>query len=99
MKKFLTKEYWTFWRIFWWWIAVVCAGSLLDVLLFHAPWYVDSLLRAGMGITYLLYPAYPANWEWPAKRKKAWSPAKCRLVLRIVAVLEILLSFCVQITA
>ena len=27
MRKFLTREYWTFWRVFWWWMAVVFAAS------------------------------------------------------------------------
>ena len=98
MGKLLTREYWTFWRVFWWWMAVGFAASILDAAVLHAPWYFGSAVRAGVGVTLLLYPVYPPALEWESKHKKPWSPAKCRRFIRIIAALEILLSFWVRIT-
>ena len=98
MGKFLTRDYWTFWRVFWFWMGVAFAASLLDAWVLHAPWYFGSLVRAGVGITLLLYPVYPESLEWETKYKRAWSPERCRAFIRIVAALEILFSFWVRIT-
>ena len=98
MGKFLTRDYWTFWRVFWSWMAVVFCASILDAAVLRTPWYFSSLVRAGVGITLLLYPVYPESLEWETKYKKAWSPERCRRFIRIVAALEVLFSFCVRLT-
>ena len=98
MGKLLTRDYWTFWRVFWFWMVVTLAASILDAAVLHAPWYFGSLVRAGVGITLLLYPVYPESLEWETKYKRAWSPERCRTFIRIVAALEILFSFWVRIT-
>ena len=87
----------TFWNIFWSWIAVTALFSVLNTALIHDQWLLSSLVRSGMGITFLIYPVYPPAFELPARRKKAWSPAKCRAVIRAVAVAEIALSFLLRI--
>ena len=98
MGKLLTREYWTFWRVFWFWMGVIFAASILDAAVLRAPWYFGSLVRSGPGITLLFYPVYPPSFEWETKYKKAWSPEKCRRFMRILGALEILFSFCVRIT-
>ena len=98
MSKFLTKEYWSFWRVFWFWIGVVLAASLLDAAVLHAPWYFGCLIRSGVGITLLFYPVYPPALEWETRYKKAWSPERCHAFIRIIAALEIVFSFYERIT-
>ena len=98
MGKLLNRDYWTFWRVFWFWMGVTFAASILDAAVLHAPWYFGSLVRAGVGITLLFYPVYPPSFEWETKYKKAWSPERCRAFVRIIAALEILFSFCIRIT-
>ena len=98
MGKFLTRDYWTFWRVFWSWMGAVFAAALLDAWVFHAPWYFGSLIRSGIGFTLLFYPVYPESLEWETKHKRAWSPEKCRKFMRFLGALEILFSFWVRIT-
>ena len=98
MGKFLTRDCWTFWRVFWTWMAVVFCASILDASVLRAPWYFSSLLRSGVGFTLLFYPVYPESLEWETKHKRAWSPEKCRKFMRFLGALEILFSFWVRIT-
>ena len=98
MGKFLTRDYWTFWRVFWFWMGLAFAASLLDAWVLHAPWYFGSLIRSGIGFTLLFYPVYPESLEWETKHKRAWSPEKCRKFMRFLGALEILFSFWVRIT-
>ena len=50
-------------------------------------------MRSGLGVTLLLCPRYPLSFAL------RWGEKKSRMIIRIVAVLEILFSFCVRIYA
>ena len=90
MKKSVA-EYLTFWNIFWFWMAVTAAVSVLNALVIHDPWLLSSLVRSGLGFTLLICPRYPAVFS------RRWGEEKSRFVIRLVALAEILFSFCVRI--
>lgn len=87
------REKLTFWNIFWFWIAAILVVSVLNAAVIHDPWLLSSLVRSGLGVTLLLCPRYPLSFAL------RWGEKKSRMIIRIVAVLEILFSFCVRIYA
>ena len=87
------REKLTFWNIFWFWIAAILVVSVLNATVIHDPWLLGSLVRSGLGVTLLLCPRYPPSFAL------RWGEKKSRMIIRIVAVLEILFSFCVRIYA
>lgn len=71
----------------WFGVAVVLLlanGFLLKNSILH------SIILASLGVVLLIYPIYPASLE------NRYDSKKCRLIIRAVAVIEIILSFFVQ---
>ena len=90
MKRSITEKL-IFWNIFWFWMAVTAAVSVLNALVIHDPWLLSSLVRSGLGITLLICPRYPAAFS------RRWGEEKSRFAIRLVALAEILFSFYVRI--
>lgn len=53
---------------------------------------MHSTILASLGIVLLVYPAYPASLE------NRYDSKKCRLIVRIIAVAEIIFSFLIRTT-
>ena len=81
----------TFRNIFWFWIAATLAISFLNAAVIRDSWLLSSLVRSGLGITLLLYPVCPEAFVL------RWGVKKSRSFIRMIAGLEILVSFCVRI--
>ena len=76
----------TFWKLLsnWFWIALIL-GSVNMFLLKSSV--VHNLIFASLGVILLIFPIYPAQME------KKYTKKQCRAFIRIVAVVEIILSF------
>ncbi len=70
--------------------------STIILCLFNSFTFQSSLFHnvvfASLGISLLVYPAYPAMLG------NKYTPQKCRIIIRIIAVFQIVLSFLVQTT-
>ena len=76
----------TFWKLFgYWFILALILGSLN--MFFVKSSILHSLILASLGFILLFFPIYPKTLE------KKWTAKKCRLFIRIVAIIEIILSF------
>ena len=51
---------------------------------------IHSAILASLGIILLVYPTYPASLE------NKYDSKKCRLIVRIIAVVEIIFSFLIH---
>ena len=76
----------TFWGLLGNWFVVTLILGLINMFLVKSA-ILHNLILASLGIILLIYPIYPQNLE------SKWTPKKCRLFIRILAVIEILLSF------
>lgn len=90
MRQSIAKRL-TFWNIFWFWMAITFAVSILNALVIRDPWLLSSLVRSGVGFTLLICPRYPEAFS------RRWGAEKSRLIIRLAALGEILISFCVRI--
>ena len=73
----------------WFWGAFVLLflnGFTLKSSIMH------SAILASLGFVLLIYPAYPASLE------NRYDSKKCRLIVRIIAVVEIIFSFLIRTT-
>ncbi len=79
----------TFWELLvnWFWIALIF-GSVNMFLIKSS--IVHNLILASLGIVLLIFPIYPMEL------KKKYTPKQCRLFIRIIAVIEIILSFAIK---
>lgn len=68
------------------WFVVAFILGLINMFLIKSS-ILHNLILASLGIILLIYPVYPQNLE------NKWTPKKCRIFIRILAVIEILLSF------
>ena len=68
------------------WFVVTLILGLINMFLIKSS-ILHNLILASLGIILLIYPVYPQNLE------SKWTPKKCRLFIRILAVIEIILSF------
>ena len=68
-----------------WFVVTLILGSINMFLIKSS--ILHNLILASLGIILLIYPVYPQNLE------NKWTPKKCRLSIRILAVIEIILSF------
>ncbi len=76
----------TFWKLLgYWFILALILGSLN--MFFVESSILHNLILASLGIILLFFPIYPQNLE------NKWTAKKCRLFIRILAVIEIILSF------
>ena len=76
----------TFWGLLSNWFIVTLILGLINMFLIKSS-ILHNLILASLGIILLIYPVYPQNLE------NKWTPKKCRLFIRILAVIEIVLSF------
>jgi len=76
----------TFWGLLGNWFVVTLILGLINMFLVKSS-LLHNLILASLGIILLIYPVYPQNLE------NKWTPKKCRLFIRILAVIEIILSF------
>ncbi len=68
-----------------WFVVTLILGSINMFLIKSSIFH--NLILASLGIILLIYPVYPQNLE------NKWTAKKCRIFIRILAVIEILLSF------
>ncbi|MBO5369502.1 MAG: hypothetical protein J6B23_02355 [Clostridia bacterium] len=68
------------------WFVVTLILGLINMFLIKSS-ILHNLILASLGIILLIYPVYPQNLE------NKWTPKKCRLFIRILAVIEIILAF------
>ena len=76
----------TFWGLLGNWFVVTLILGLINMFLIKS-YILHNLILASLGIILLIYPVYPQNLE------NKWTAKKCRLFIRILAVIEIILSF------
>lgn len=81
----------TFWKLLGNWFVITFILGLINMFLVKSALF-HHLILASLGIILLIYPVYPQNLEWK------WTPEKCRLFVRILAVIEIMLSFATKTT-
>ncbi len=65
--------------------------SFLNAAVIYDPRLFSSLVRSGIGITLRICPRYPPSFAM------RWGEKKSRAIIRLVAALEIVFSFCVRI--
>ena len=68
------------------WFVVTLILGLINMFLIKSS-ILHNLILANLGIILLIYPVYPQNLE------NKWTPKKCKIFIRILAVIEILLAF------
>lgn len=85
------KRKMTFWGLLGNWFIVVLVLGLINMFLIKSP-LLHNLMMASLGVILLISPV------WPKEMEQKYSEEKCRLFIRIVAVLEILYSFSIRIT-
>lgn len=76
----------TFWELFGIWICVAVPLGLLNSFFVKIS-ILHNIILATLGIVLLIYPVYPTNLTLK------WKEKQCRLFIRILAVIEIILSF------
>ena len=76
----------TFWGLLGNWFVVTLILGLINMFLVKSS-ILHNLILASLGIILLIYPVYPQNLE------NKWSAKKCRIFIRILAVIEIILAF------
>ena len=76
----------TFWGLLGNWFVVTLILGLINMFLIKSS-ILHNLILASLGIILLIYPVYPQKLE------NKWTAKKCRLFIRILAVIEIILSF------
>lgn len=76
----------TFWGLLGNWFVVTYILSLINMFKVKSS-ILHNLILASLGIILLIYPVYPKNLE------SKWTPQKCSFFIRILAVIEIILSF------
>ena len=76
----------TFWGLLGNWFVVTLILGLINMFLIKSS-ILHNLILASLGIILLIYPVYPQNLE------NKWTAKKCRLFIRILAVIEIILAF------
>lgn len=76
----------TFWGLLGNWFVVTMILGLINMFLVKSSLF-HNLILASLGIILLIHPVYPQNLE------NKWSAKKCRIFIRILAVIEIILAF------
>ena len=76
----------TFWGLLGNWFVVTLILGLINMFLVKSS-LLHNLILASLGIILLIHPVYPQNLENKGSAKK------CRIFIRILAVIEIILAF------
>lgn len=79
----------TFWRLLANWFPVTVILLLVNMFTIKIP-VVHNIILASLGIILLIFPIYPLNLEMKYTEKQ------CRIFIRVIAVLEIILSFSIR---
>jgi len=79
----------TFWKLLcnWFWVALLL--GLLNSFFIKIS-VIHNLILASLGIILVIFPVYPIELEQKYTKKQ------CRVFIRIVAVVEIILSFAIK---
>ncbi len=73
------------------WVCIAIPLGLLNVFFFKVP-ILHNIILSTLGIVLLIYPVYPM--QLTAK----FTEKQCKLFIRVLAVIEILLSFVTKMT-
>lgn len=73
------------------WFCVAFILNLVNGYLIKSS-FLYSLIIASLGMLLLIYPVYPEGLEL------RYSKSKCKKIVRVIAVLQIVLSFLVRTT-
>ncbi len=76
----------TFWELFGVWFCVALTLGVINGFFIKIP-ILHNLILSSLGVILLIFPIYPVNML--AK----WTEKQCRIFIRILAVIEIFLSF------
>ncbi len=76
----------TFWELLGIWICIAIPLGLVNVFFIKIS-ILHNIILSTLGIVLLIYPTYPANLTLK------WKENHCRLFIRVLAVIEIILSF------
>lgn len=71
-----------------WFFSTIVLCTLNNFILQSALFH--NVVFASLGIVLLIFPVYPESLE------REYTPEKCRKIIRIIAIFEILLSFWVK---
>lgn len=81
----------SFWNLLCIWFVCSLAMGLVNSFFIKLP-ILHNIILSTLGLVLLIYPVYPIGL--PA----AWSDKQCKLFIRILAVIEIVLSFATKIS-
>ncbi len=81
----------TFWKLLSNWFLIALVLGLVNVFLLKSS-ILNSLILASLGIILLIFPVYPLEME------NKYTTKQCKIFIRIIAIIEILLSFAVKTT-
>lgn len=85
------KQRMTFWNLLGKWFIVVLVLGSINMFMIESS-LLHNILLASLGVILLLYPV------WPEELEQKYSEEKCKLFIRIIAVLEIVISFSIKTT-
>lgn len=76
----------SFSRLFWTWFAICMVLNFINGWFFKIS-LLHSIYTASIGVFLLIHPLWPKNLSY------YWSEKKCRTFIRIIAAVQIALSF------
>ncbi len=76
----------TFWRLLGNWVLFALVLGLTNMFLIKSS-ILHNLILASLGIILLIFPIYPLKME------NKYTAKQCKIFIRIIAIIEILLSF------
>ena len=80
----------TFKRVFWIWFILDLAILFINGATLKS-WFLASIVHATLGIFLLIIPVYPVKFKY------VYGELKAKKIIRIIAVLQIIVSFMVRI--
>ena len=83
------KRKMTFWSLLNNWFIIVLLIGLINMLIIESS-LLHNVIMASLGVILLISPV------WPKELEQKYSEEKCKLFIRIVAVLEIMISFSIR---
>lgn len=81
----------TFVGLLWKWFLFALVVMFINCATIKS-WVLNSIVDASLGVFLLIHPVYPDRLEWHYGKEKATK------IVRIIAVVEIILSFFVRTT-
>lgn len=68
------------------WFCICVVAAIINAYTLQS-WLLYSICSAGLGVYLLIFPV------WPKNLGLYWSEKKCRIFIRILATVQIVLSF------